>query len=72
MEYEIIKIKAHGREEVCLLGSTFEAGKPEGESSGRWRHKLEDRQQKLKYLQTAERYWFSSDWFGSEKRKNPA
>jgi hypothetical protein len=25
-----------------------------------------------KYLTTAERYWYSKDWFGSEKRKNPA
>lgn len=72
MEYEVTKIKAHGRQEVCLLGSTFEKGKPEEKNAGHWRHKLEDRQQKLKYLQSAERYWFSTDWFGSEKRKNPA
>lgn len=25
-----------------------------------------------KYLTTAERYFYSTDWFGSEKRKNPA
>jgi hypothetical protein len=25
-----------------------------------------------KYLTTAERYWYSNEWFGSEKRKNPA
>ncbi|MEW6139110.1 MAG: hypothetical protein AB1733_12830 [Thermodesulfobacteriota bacterium] len=25
-----------------------------------------------RYLTTAERYFCSSDWFGSEKRKNPA
>jgi len=25
-----------------------------------------------KYLKTAERYFYSQDWFGSEKRKNPA
>jgi hypothetical protein len=25
-----------------------------------------------KYLTTAERYFYSADWFGSEKRKNPA
>jgi hypothetical protein len=25
-----------------------------------------------KYLKTAERYFYSDDWFGSEKRKNPA
>jgi len=26
----------------------------------------------MKYLKTAERYFYSKDWFGSEKRKNPA
>jgi hypothetical protein len=25
-----------------------------------------------KYLTTAERYFYSTEWFGSEKRKNPA
>jgi hypothetical protein len=25
-----------------------------------------------KYLSTAERYFYSNDWFGSERRKNPA
>ena len=25
-----------------------------------------------KYLSTAERYFYSKEWFGSEKRKNPA
>ena len=25
-----------------------------------------------KYLTTAERYFYSKEWFGSEKRKNPA
>jgi hypothetical protein len=25
-----------------------------------------------RYLTTAERYFYSTDWFGSEKRKNPA
>ncbi|HTY25148.1 MAG TPA: hypothetical protein VMC85_18600 [Desulfomonilaceae bacterium] len=25
-----------------------------------------------RYLTTAERYFYSKDWFGSEKRKNPA
>ncbi len=37
-----------------------------------WRKKLKSREEVLKYLQTGERYWFSKDWYGSEKRKNPA
>ncbi|MCL0091508.1 hypothetical protein M1N57_01400 [Dehalococcoidales bacterium] len=56
------------REEEAI----FEQGKPEGEDAGRWRQKLESREKKLKYLQTAERYWYGKDWYGSEKRKTPA
>ncbi len=72
MEYKIEKKKAPGREEVEVLGATFEEGKPEGEDVGKWRQKLASREDKLKYLKSGERYWFSEDWFGSEKRKNPA
>jgi len=72
MEYKIEKKKAPGRDEVEVLGATFEEGIPEGEELGRWRQKLDSREDKLKYLQTGERYWFSEEWFGSEKRKTPA
>jgi len=72
MEYKIEKKKAPGREEVEVLGATFEEGKPEGEELGKWRQKLETREEKLKYLQTGERYWYGKDWYGSEKRKTPA
>jgi hypothetical protein len=72
MKYEIEKKKAPGRGEVEVLGATFEEGKPEGEGVGKWRQKLGSREDKLRYLQTGERYWFSKDWYGSEKRKKPA
>ncbi len=72
MEYKVEKKSAPGREEVEVLGATFEEGKPEGEEQGKWRQKLGNREEKLKYLQTGERYWFGKDWYGSEKRKNPA
>jgi hypothetical protein len=72
VEYKIKKTKAPGRDEVEVLGETFEEGKPEGEDLGKWRQKLASREEKLKYLQNGERYWFSEEWFGSEKRKNPA
>ena len=72
MDYKIEKVKAPGRDEVELLGETFEEGKPENVELGAWRKKLESREDKLKYLETGERYWYSDDWFGSEKRKNPA
>jgi hypothetical protein len=72
MKYKVEKKKAPGREEVEVLGATFEAGKPEGEDLGRWRQKLESREERLKYLQSGERYWYGKDWYGSEKRKKPA
>jgi len=72
MEYKINKTKAPGRDEVEVLGATFEEGIPEGEELGKWRQKLDSREDKLKYLQNGERYWFSEEWFGSEKRKTPA
>ncbi len=72
MEYKVEKKSAPGRDEVEVLGETYEEGKPEDRELGRWRQKVETRQDKLKYLETGERYWYSTDWYGSEKRKNPA
>lgn len=53
-----------------VLGETYEKGKPEG--SFKWRKNLETREEMLLYLRSGERYWYSGEWFGSEKRKNPA
>ena len=72
MEYKTVKKNAPGRGEVEVLAETYEAGMPSGEEAGRWRQKLDSRDDRLKYLQSGERYWYSDDWFGSEKRKNPA
>ena len=72
MEYKIEKKNSPGWGEVDVLGATFKEGKPEGEEVGKWRQKLDTRQEKLKYLETGERYWYSEEWYGSEKRKNPA
>ncbi len=72
MEYQIEEKSAPGREKVEILGETFEKGKPAGEEMGKWRQKLENRADKLKYLESGERYWYGKDWYGSEKRKNPA
>jgi len=72
MKYKIEEKSAPGREKVEVLGATFEEGKPEGKELGKWRQKLGSRGEKLKYLETAERYWYGKEWFGSEKRKNPA
>ena len=72
MEYEIEKKNSPSWGEVEVLGATFEDGKPEGEAMGKWRQKLSSREEKLRYLQNGERYWYGKEWFGSEKRKNPA
>ncbi len=72
MDYKVETKSAPGRKKVEVLGETYEEGKPEGEEMGRWRQKLGSRADKLKYLQTGERYWYSEEWYGSEKRKNPA
>ena len=72
MEYKIEEKSAPGRDKVEILGATFEEGKPAGEEVGKWRQKLESREDKIKYLQSGERYWYSKEWYGSEKRKNPA
>ncbi|MFO8143536.1 MAG: hypothetical protein R6T78_02540 [Dehalococcoidales bacterium] len=72
MEYEIEEKSAPGREKVEVLGGTYEPGKPDNEDLGRWRQKLSNRLEKLKYLRTGERYLYGKDWYGSEKRKNPA
>ena len=72
MAYKTVLKEAPGRGKVDILEETFESGVPVGEAAGRWRQKLENREEKLKYLKSGERYWYSDDWFGSEKRKNPA
>ena len=72
MEYKVDLKSAPGRDKVEVLGGTFEEGKPEGEDAGKWRQKLASREQMLKYLETGERYWYATEWFGSERRKNPA
>jgi hypothetical protein len=69
---EVKKVKAPGRDEVEVLGPTYEKGKPAGESMGQWEQKLGSRSDILKYLETGQRYFYSQDWFGSEKRKTPA
>ena len=72
MDYKIKKMKAPGRDEVDVLGETFEKGTPDSPDLGHWRQKLADRNEKLRYLTNGERYWYGKDWYGSERRKNPA
>lgn len=72
MANKIVNKNAPGRESVEVLQETYESGKPDAKDLGKWRQKMQSRKEKLKYLETAERYWYSKDWYGSEKRKKPA
>jgi hypothetical protein len=53
-----------------VLGETYESGKPT--EAYNWRKKMQNPEQMLRYLQTAERYWSGQDGFGSERRRTPA
>jgi hypothetical protein len=53
---------------VKVLEPLFEEGKPE--TPVNWRQEMRNREEMLSYLKTGERYWFSEEWFGSEKRKS--
>ena len=64
------KEKPKSAENKTVLGETYEPGVPQDTLD--WRKKFANRDQMLTYLKTGERYWFSKDWFGSEKRKKPA
>ena len=72
MEYIFEEMAAPNRDKVMILEDTYEQGTPVGKDDGRWRQKLRSRAEQLQYLQSGERYWYSSDWFGSEKRQQPA
>ncbi|MBI2831745.1 MAG: hypothetical protein HYX79_05765 [Chloroflexi bacterium] len=72
MEYKVEMKEAPGRGKVEVLGPTFEGGLPEDKNLGDWERKLENREERVKYLKNALRYWYSPEGFGSEKRKNPA
>ncbi len=69
-EYKMEEKVAFDGKKVKVLGPTFDEGKPEVPAN--WRQKLRNREEMLNYLKTGERYWFSEDWFGSEKRKTKA
>jgi hypothetical protein len=72
-EYEVTIVSAPHREQVELLGATYEPGMPVGAAEGRWRPRLSGREEMLNYLRRNERYLYGEEGaFGSEKRKNPA
>lgn len=52
---------------VKVLAATYEQGKPDTPED--WRGKLSSADEAVGYLKTALRYWYSDDWYGSEKRR---
>ncbi|MDD5701515.1 MAG: hypothetical protein PHU23_05630 [Dehalococcoidales bacterium] len=64
--------KDPGKVEAEMPGPAYESDKPAGVEIGRWGQKLATREEKIKFVQTGLRYFYSQDGFGSEKRKNPA
>jgi hypothetical protein len=71
-EYKINIVGAPDREQVEVLGATYEPGKPKDPTSGSWRPKLRSRSEMLLYLRYNERYLYGQNTtYGSEKRQHP-
>ncbi len=59
--------------EVEILGETYASGTHAVGEKYNWQERLGgDPGEVMKFLKSGLRYWYSDDWFGSEKRKNPA
>jgi hypothetical protein len=56
MDYKTVQKEAPGRGKVEILAETYDEGLPIGEDEGKWRQKLESREEKIKYLQNGEKY----------------
>ncbi len=72
MEYKEVQKDDFAGKKVKVLDTTYEPGNPKtlgaGETPG-WRKNFQTREQMLKYLKTGERYWYSKEWYGSEKKR---
>lgn len=70
---QTIKKERFDGTQVEILGETYESGQPAKGEKYNWQSRLgENKEDILRFLKTGLRYWYSSDWFGSEKRKTPA
>jgi hypothetical protein len=71
MSEKIVEKKDFSGKSVKVLDETYEPGSPAADSDFRdqWRNKIRNRDQNMRFLQTSQRYWYSDDWYGSEKRK---
>lgn len=66
--YEYEEKEDYEGKKVKVLGPTYEEGK--SEEMADWRAKLRTRDDMMKYLKSAGRYWYGREWYGSEKRKD--
>ena len=72
MKYKEVQKNDFSGKKVTVLDATYEQGNPETIGSGKnlgWRKNFQTRDQMLKYLMTGERYWYSNEWYGSEKKR---
>ena len=57
---------------VQVLAESYEPGVPitrgVGDDKG-WRGHFNDKNEMLRYLKNGERYWYSNNWYGSEKKR---
>ena len=68
-----IKKKRFDGSEVEILGETYEQGEQCQGDKYNWTEKVGDDKDKImKFLESGLRYWYSDEWYGSEKRKTPA
>lgn len=66
-EYRYEEKEGFDGKKIKVLAGTFDEGKPDARDD--WTAKLATRDEKIKYLKTALRYWYSNEWYGSEKRR---
>ncbi|MCK4829050.1 hypothetical protein KA005_75705 [bacterium] len=72
MEYKMVEKKDFSGKKVKVLDATYDPGIPEIVGVGKdlgWRKNLNTREAMMNYLKNGERYFYSEDWYGSEKRK---
>ncbi len=67
MADKIVEKKDYSGKMVKVLDETYEPGSPSGVDN--WRKKIVDRDFNMMFLKTSQRYWYSTDWYGSEKKR---
>ncbi len=72
MDCELVEKEDWKGDKVKVVSGGYEPGLPKGTVP--WKENIESREEYLEYLKQSERYWYNDNdnWFGSEKRKNPA